>query len=91
MIYGQKNGKYSYVGMTTKGTVYTDVKALDTDYNFYWVFPYVRDGNGKMLPGGCKKYVYAKGVCPAVTNLKAVSGVGQVKLTWRLQPVQKDI
>ncbi|WP_418752008.1 hypothetical protein [Frisingicoccus sp.] len=83
LIYGQKNGQYGYVGMTTKGTVYTDVTALDTDYNFYWVFPYVRDGNGKMLPGGCKKYVYAKGVCPAVTNLKAASGAGQVKLTWK--------
>ena len=83
LVYGQKNGQYGYVGMTTKGTSYTDVKALDSDYNFYWVFPYVKDGNGKMIPGGCKKYVYAKGVCPAVTNLKAASEIGQVRLTWK--------
>ena len=25
--------------MTTKGTTFTDTKALDTDYNYYWVFP----------------------------------------------------
>ena len=82
LIYAQKAGKYGYVGMTTKGTSYTDTKALDTDYNFYWVFPYVKDANGKMYAGGCTKYVYAKGICPAVTKLKASSVTDGVKLTW---------
>jgi len=82
LIYAQKNGSYGYVGMTTKGTTFTDTKALDSDWNFYWVFAYVKDGNGKMVPGGCEKYVYAKGVCLAVTNLKASSVTGGVKLTW---------
>ena len=68
--------------MTTMGTTYTDSKALDTDFNFYWVFPYTKDQNGKMQPGGCTKYVYAKGVCTAVMNLRAVSVTGGVKLTW---------
>ena len=86
LIYAQKNGKYGYVGMTTKGTTFTDTKALDTDYNYYWVFPYVTDMHtGKMLPGKCTKYVWAKGVIPAVQNLKASSVKGGVKLTWTEQ------
>ena len=82
LVYAQKDGKYGYVGMTTKGTTYTDTKALDNDYNYYWVFAYVKDETGKMVAGGCQKYVYAKGVCLAVTDLKASSVTGGVKLTW---------
>ena len=85
LIYAQKSGKYGYCGMTTNmaaAVSYTDIKALDSDYNFYWVFPYVKDSTGKMHPGGCKKYVFAKGTTLAVTNLKAVSQTGSVKLTW---------
>ncbi len=82
LIYGQKNGKYGYVGMTTKGTTYTDTKAISDDYNFYWVFAYIKNSSGKMIAGGCEKYVYAKGVCPAATGLKASSVKGGVKLTW---------
>ncbi len=82
LIYAQKDGKYGYVGMTTSGTAFTDKKALDTDYNYYWVFGYTRDSGKNMVPGGCEKYVYAKGVCLAVTNLKASSVSGGVKLTW---------
>ncbi len=82
LVYAQKDGKYGYVGMTTKGTTFTDTKALDTDYNYYWVFAYAKDDGGFMHAGGCEKYVYAKGVTLAVTNLKASSVTGGVKLTW---------
>ena len=82
LIYGQKNGSYGYVGMTTQGTTFTDTKALFDDYNFYWVFPYTKTSKGKMITGPCTKYVFAKGVCAAVTNLKASSLKGGVKLTW---------
>ncbi len=82
LIYGQKNGKYAYVGMTTNGTTYTDKKALSENYNFYWVFAYVKDSHDNMHAGGCEKYVYGKGLCPAVGNLKASSVKGGVKLTW---------
>jgi Leucine-rich repeat (LRR) protein len=82
LVYAQKDGKYAYVGMTTKGTTFTDTKALDSDYNYYWVFAYVKDIDGSMVPGGCEKYVYAKGVCLAVTNLKATSQTGSVNLSW---------
>ncbi|MBO7564895.1 MAG: leucine-rich repeat protein [Clostridiales bacterium] len=82
LVYGQKSGKYAYVGMTTQGTTFSDTKALDNDYNYYWVFAYIKDGSGKMITGGCEKYVFAKGVCAAVTNLKATSGYYSVKLSW---------
>lgn len=82
LIYAQKNGKYGFCGMTTKGTTYTDMKALDTDYNYYWVFAYIKDGAGNMIPGGCERYKYAKGICLAVTNLKAGAVNGGVRLTW---------
>lgn len=82
LIYAQKNGKYGYCGMTTKGVTFTDTKALDSEFNFYWVFPYVKDSTDKMLTGGCTKYVYAKGVTLAVTNLKALGRKGGVRLTW---------
>ena len=82
LIYGQKNGKYAYVGMTTQGTTYTDTKALYDDYNYYWVFPYVKDSAGNMVPHNTETYVYAKGILTAVTGLKASSVKGGVKLTW---------
>ena len=82
LVYAQKDGKYGYVGMTTQGTTFTDTKALDSDYNYYWVFAYAKDDGGFMHAGACEKYVYAKGVTLAVTNLKASSVTGGVKLTW---------
>lgn len=84
LVYGQKNGKYAYVGMTNSNskTTFTDTKALDADYNYYWVFPYITNIDDKMQAGPCEKYVYAKGVLPAVQNLKASSEKGGVKLTW---------
>ena len=60
LIYAQKNGKYGYVGMTTKGTTFTDAKASKTAYNYYWVFPYHKDGQGNMIVGGTPKYTYGR-------------------------------
>lgn len=83
LIYAQKDGKYGYVSMTSGGNTLIDNKALSNDYNYYWVFPYIREeGKIVVVPGMCSKYVYAKGICPAVTNLKAQSVSGGVKLTW---------
>ena len=84
LIYGKhgSDGKYGYIGMTTKNNYYIDKNALDTDYNFYWVYPYKLDDAGKKVVNTSCKYVYAKGICAAVTNLKASSQKGSVKLTW---------
>ncbi len=81
LIYAQKNKKYGYCGMTSK-TSYIDTKALDTDYNFYWIYPYVMGADGKRIVGKSPAYVYAKGICVSVTNLKAANQKGSVKLTW---------
>lgn len=84
LIYGIRgNGnKYGYIGMTSK-TSFVDVKALTSDYNYYWVFAYCKDENGKMYPGLTAHYVYGKAQkCAAVTDLKASSVKGGVKLTW---------
>lgn len=84
LIYGIRGGgnKYGYIGMTSK-TSFVDVKALRSDYNYYWVFAYCKDENGKMYPGLTAHYVYGKAQkCAAVTDLKASSVKGGVKLTW---------
>lgn len=81
LIYAMKNGVYGYCGMTSSNQ-YTDTKALDADYNFYWVYPYRVDANAYNIVGKCPQYVYAKGACASVTNLKAYSQKGGVKLTW---------
>lgn len=81
LIYAQKNKKYGYCGMTSK-TSFVDKKALDNDYNFYWVYPYVMDADGNRIVGKSPAYVYAKGICASVTNLKAAGQKGAVKLTW---------
>ena len=60
LIYGIRPGEeYGYIGMTTKGTTFTDKKASKTDWTFYWVFPYHKNGD-KMIVGGTPKYVYGK-------------------------------
>ena len=84
LIYAKKNGTYGYCGLANAGTQtsYTDTKAIDTDYNFYWVYPFKYDANGKRVIGKCTKYVYAKGICTATENVKASSVKGGVKLTW---------
>lgn len=85
LIYAQKDKKYGYVGMTSS-TTFTDTKALDYDYNYYFVFAYTKDPYDEMVVGASPKYVYAKGVCTAVTDLRASSLVGGVKLTWSKVP-----
>lgn len=86
LIYGIRgDGKYGYIGMTTTQSAYIDKKALTSDYNYYWVFAYCKDDAGKMYPGLTAHYVYGKAQkCAAVTNLKASSVKGGVKLTWTM-------
>ena len=46
-------------GMTTQGTTFTDTKASKTDWTYYWVYPYHKNG-GQMIVGGTAKYTYGK-------------------------------
>ena len=45
--------------MTSK-TGYIDKKASKKEGNFYWVFPYYKNADGKMIVGQTGKYVYGK-------------------------------
>ena len=81
IVYAKKNGNYAKLTVTA-ATSYTDTKALDNEYNFYFVYAYTKTPSGKIVVGKCQKYAYAKGTCKAVTNLKASSVKGGVKLTW---------
>ena len=61
LIYGKTaTGTYGYKGMTTRGYTFTDKKASTKEFNFYWVYPYHKDKDGKMIVGGTPKYVYGK-------------------------------
>lgn len=46
--------------MTSK-TSFVDKKALDNDYNFYWVYPYVMGADGNRIVGKSPAYVICKG------------------------------
>ena len=81
LIYARKNGKYAYCGIST-GTSFTDTKALNNDWNFYWVYAYKSNSDGKRAVGKCTKYAYAKGFNAAVSNLKATSVKNGVKISW---------
>lgn len=86
LIYGKNtDSSYHYIGMTSN-TSYTDTKASKDQYNFYWVYPYVKvdqDGQTVRKVGTCDSpYVYAKGTCPSVTNLRASSVQGGVRISW---------
>ena len=65
----------------TTSTTYTDTSASATDYNFYRIYPYVVN-NGSRVLGASNTYVYAKGILPAVSNLKATVGTSGVALSW---------
>lgn len=84
LIYAKKNGTYAYCGLVTSKTktYYTDTKAQDVDYNFYWVYAYKFDANNKRVVGACEHYTYAKGTCLRVENLKSTSLKGGVKISW---------
>lgn len=62
LIYGRhgSKGEYGYIGMTTKTTTFTDKNALNSEYNFYWVYPYFKNGSGKIVVGEKSSYVYGK-------------------------------
>lgn len=84
IIYKKNNstGKFEYLYMVS-GTSYTDFSASVSDYNYYRVYPYVKDSSGKRVLGASNAYVYAKGVFKTPKNVKAEKlATGKVKLTW---------
>lgn len=61
LIYGWVGGReYGYVGTTTRNTVFVDRTASKDVNNYYWVYPYHKDSEGKIIVGGVPGYVYGK-------------------------------
>ena len=83
MIYRKnaQNGKFEPFGVTEQN-YYIDEIADDTAYNFYRVYPYVKSDEAGYILGTTEKYVYAKGVLPAVTGVKAKGTKSGVQVTW---------
>lgn len=75
---GKSTFSYRYI---TTNLSYVDTTASDTEYNFYRVYPYYKQ-DGKNVIGASKMYVYAKGILPAVTGLKAQVIGKTIKITW---------
>lgn len=83
IIYRQiDNTSFSYRDITPKTSYLDDATAADGKYTFYRIYPYYKE-NGKNVIGASTKYVYAKGILPAVTNLQALPyGKEKVKISW---------
>ena len=73
-------GTYKYRGIAS-GASYIDTTASDTEYNFYWVYPYYKE-DGQNVANTAAKYVFAKGGLTAVSNLTAKVSGKSVKLAW---------
>lgn len=77
--------KMSYRYMVS-GTSFVDSTASNEEYNYYRIYPYFTNSSGKRILGSSTSYVYTKGqakkVIKAVTNLRASSVAGGVKLSW---------
>lgn len=91
LVYRQigSNGKFEYRYIVNK-TNFVDTTASETEYNFYRIYPYYKEGD-KIVAGISDNYVFAKGVLPkelsSVKNLEARgTGKGRVSLKWDAVP-----
>lgn len=91
LVYRQigSNGKFEYRYIVNK-TNFVDTTASETEYNFYRIYPYYKEGD-KIVAGISDNYVFAKGVLPkelsSVKNLEARgTGKGRVSLEWDAVP-----
>ncbi len=77
---GGKYAQLGYVGGNSQE--YLDLTASMTVYSYYWVFP-VYKVNGKTVSGAALgNFVYGIKMLPQVTDFKAQSVEGGVRLTW---------
>lgn len=89
------NDTFKYLD-TVKGengwiySFYNDTKASMTDYNFYKVYPYSIDENGKKRIGPCANYVYGKASLPAVRDLSTFEQMNQVRIRWERSSLSKE-
>lgn len=75
------DGAFTYRYVTTSSG-FIDSTASHYETNFYRVYPYVLNAQGKKLLGAASNYVYGKALLPAVTTLKAKSQSNSIRLQW---------
>ena len=78
------DGAFTYRYMVS-GTSFVDTTAEADVYNFYRVYPYFKDGDGKMHTGQSISYVFAKPTAfPAVVSMNASNSWwdGKLSISW---------
>lgn len=74
-------GEFTYLYMSNN-TAFADKTPVYGEYNFYRVYPYIKNGSGRIL-GKSANYVYIKPIVGTSNNLQAVyTGKDKVKITW---------
>lgn len=88
-----KNGSFKYLDLVKEenlwGYSYEDTTASITDYNYYMVYVYKEDANGKKHVGPCASYAYGKASIGAVYNLCSYEQIDQVRLQWEKNNTSK--
>lgn len=64
----------------TSTTSFVDENAKSNDYNYYWVIPYFKNAEGKIVKGQLTGYKYAMG--QTAMNVAAETAENGVALTW---------
>ena len=76
------SGKPKYI-LSTRGTFRIDVNASDTEYNFYFVYPYYTKNGERIICTNNAQYTYEKGNLLEAENVKAERiESNKVRLSW---------
>lgn len=82
----RKEGEKAFQYLYMKGadaTSFVDTKCAGDCYNFYRVYPYYNDDNGKRILGASNSYVYSAVRIDSVTQVQAsATGYGELTVSW---------
>lgn len=89
LIYRKKASEstFTYRYMVS-GNSFIDTTAQPGEYNFYRVYPYIKDSSGKMCTGTSNAYVFAKPIYfPAVTSMSVDNNPwdGTLSIAWYME------
>ena len=79
---GEKAFQYLYMKGADAAS-FVDTKCAGDCYNFYRVYPYYNDDNGKRILGASNSYVYSAVRIDSVTQVQAsATGYGELTVSW---------
>lgn len=88
-----KDGSFKYLDLVKEenlwGYSYEDTTASISDYNYYMVYVYKEDANGKKHVGPCTSYASGKASVGAVYNLYSYEQIDQVRIQWEKNNTSK--